>query len=429
MKKSFIYCLMALMCLCASCEPIVTSSPEGPEDAPKTELTITSGTLAPFTWEGGAATVTYTITNPVEGAEVKASTSAQWITNVDTSVYGEVSFVVTPNEMEELRVSNIALFYEDIVQNIAVRQEGYSAPAVEIEANQLLGSYYGERLAQGFGHYWIIISKDGFVDGSAVPGSTFFRLDLLATPADDLDNIKIPDGEYKFDALNTLSPFTILNIGNTDYTLVDEDGTAWALSFIDATLVVEGNSFDLRVTLEDKELHVTFNGEYSVTNNQISDTISNLIGDTTIDVSNCTASLQGFGDYWGCGYDNWCLEFVCNDGMRYGTYLIIDFLSLAPNNYLGNYIASGFCEDDPTKPNFRGGVFVPGFRVADDADLLLGSLYMVYEDNVAVKQAPLLTGTVVINYNANGTHTVIVDAYDDAVRPNKLTLNWTGYIY
>ena len=74
-------------------------------------------------------------------------------------------------------------------------------------------------------------------------------------------------------------------------------------------------------------------------------------------------------------------------------------------------------------------VFVPGFRVADDADLLLGSLYMVYEDNMAIKQAPLLTGTVVINYNANGTHTVIVDAYDDAVRPNKLTLNWTGYIY
>lgn len=425
MKKSFIYCLMALVCLCASCEPIV----ELPGDEPVVELTVTSATFPPFSADGGNAVITYTIANAVEGEDVTATAAADWITDVDTSVYGEVRFVVAPNTSVDVRSSHIAISYAGIVRNVAVRQEGYVAPAREVVANQLLGSYYGERLQSGLGHYWIILSKDGFVDGEAAAGSTFFRLDLLAPPATDLDNIKIPDGEYRFDALNSLTSFTILNIGNTDYTYVDEEGTAWVLTFIDATLTVEGNSFDLRVSLEEADYHVTFEGEYSVTNNQISETISNLVSDTVIDVSNCTASLKSYGDYWKCGYENWSLEFVCNDGMRYGTYLVIDFLSLAPNNYLGNYIDSGFCEDDPTKPNFRGGVFIPGFRVADDADLLLGSLYMEYRDNRAIAQAPLFKGTVVINYNADGTHSVTIDAYDDAVRPNRLTLNWTGYIY
>ena len=425
MKKSFIYCLLALVCLCASCE----SSVELPDDDAVVEFTITSATIPPFAADGGTAVITYTIANPVEGAEVSAMAAEEWIADVDTSVYGEVSFVVAPNSSEDVRTSHIFISYAGVEHNIAVRQEGYVVPAREVVANQLLGSYYGERLQSGLGHYWIILSKDGFVDGEAAAGSTFFRLDLLAPPATDLDNIKIPDGEYTFDALNSLTSFTILNIGNTDYTYVDEEGTAWVLTFIDATLTVEGNSFDLRVSLEEADYHVTFEGEYSVTNNQISDTISNLVSDTVIDVSNCTASLKQYGDYWDCGYENWGLEFVCNDGLRYGTYLVIDFLSLAPNNYLGNYIDSGFCEDDPTMPNFRGGVFIPGFRVADDADLLLGSLYMEYRDNMAIAQAPLFKGTVVIDYNADGTHSVTIDAYDDAVKPNRLTLNWTGYIY
>lgn len=426
MKKSFIYCLLALVCLCASCESTV----ELPGDESVVELTVTSATFPPFSADGGNAVITYTIANAVEGEVVTATAAAEWITDVDTSVYGEVRFVVAPNTSVDVRTSHIAISYAGIVRDIAVCQKGNVASTREVVANQLFGSYYGERLKSGLGHYRIIISKDGFVDGEAAAGSTFFCLDLLAPPATDLDNIKIPDGEYTFDALHSLTSFTILNIGKTGYTYVDEEGTAWVLTFIDATLTVEGNSFDLRVSLEEADYHVTFEGEYNVTNNPISDTISTLVSDTVIDVSNCTASLTQYGDYWDCGYENWGLEFVCNDGMHYGTYLVIDFLSLTPNNYLGTYIDSGFCEDDPTKPNFRGGVFIPGFRLADDANMLIGSLYMEYRDNKAIAQAPLFKGTVVINYNADdGTHSVTIDAYDDAVKPNRLTLNWTGYIH
>ena len=77
-------------------------------------------------------------------------------------------------------------------------------------------------------------------------------------------------------------------------------------------------------------------------------------------------------------------------------------------------------------PDFRAGVFVPGFRVSSDADLLLGSLFMVYKNGLCVSQAPLYEGTVTIEANGDGTHTIVIDALDDAPEQHRITLNWTG---
>ena len=70
---------------------------------------------------------------------------------------------------------------------------------------------------------------------------------------------------------------------------------------------------------------------------------------------------------------------------------------------------------------------MPGFRVADDADLLLGSLFMIYKDGLCVSQAPLYEGTVTITSNGDGSYTIIIDALDDAPEQHKITLTWTGY--
>lgn len=301
---------------------------------------------------------------------------------------------------------------------------------INITANQLIGNYYGENLAGGLGHYWIIMSDNGIVDGNMMPDSEFFRLDLLGPMADDLDNIRIPDGTYRFDFNSSFSEYSIVNMGSSDYTYVDATGEAWAYSLIDATLVVNGNNMELTAFVEDKEYHVTFSGDYSISYNPISDIISNLTSDHEIDLSNCTGYLTCYNNYWGCGYCNWGIEFICNDGLKNGTYLVLDFLTDANINgssgIEGTYHSTGFQEEDPTQPAWAPYSFIPGMRISDDGTQMMGSLLQEYSNGIGTIQAPIFGGEFTITDNGDGTHTIVINATDDASPSHKITLNWTG---
>lgn len=402
---------------------------ESPKHDP--ELELTSEETLRVDREGGEFEITYNLLHASFGTTVSAKVvNSDMITAVDTSTKGKVFITISENTTDAIREGAVIVSYESLSFTVLVQQD-YTAvdqPAVrrDIVANQLVGNFYGDNLAAGVGHYWIILTKDGFVDGAAVAGGEYFRLDLMAPMPEDMDNIRIPDGEYRFDLSMNRDEFTIIDIGNTDYSWVDEDMEGWALPLEDAKLTVNGNRFELEAFVDNTEYHVTFEGDYSLTTSIINDYVSSLTQDTVIDVSNCSASVNSYGDYWDCGYNNWCIEFVCNDGMKYGTYLVIDFLNNSITDFTGTYVASGFSAEDETMPDFRADVFIPGFRVADDADLLLGSLFMVYKDGLCVSQAPLYEGSVTITSNGDGTYTVVIDALDDAPEPNKITLTWTG---
>ena len=402
---------------------------ESPKHDP--ELELTSEETLRVDREGGEFEITYNLLHASFGTNVSAKVvNSDMITAVDTSTKGKVFITISENTTDAIREGAVIVSYESLSFTVLVHQD-YTAvdkPAVrrDIVANQLVGNFYGDNLAAGVGHYWIILTKDGFVDGAAVAGGEYFRLDLMAPMPEDMDNIRIPDGEYRFDLSMNRDEFTIIDIGNTDYSWVDEDMEGWALPLEDAKLTVNGNRFELEAFVDNTEYHVTFEGDYSLTTSIINDYVSSLTQDTVIDVSNCSASVNSYGDYWDCGYNNWCIEFVCNDGMKYGTYLVIDFLNNSTTDFTGTYVASGFSAEDETMPDFRADVFIPGFRVADDADLLLGSLFMVYKDGLCVSQAPLYEGSVTITSNGDGTYTVVIDALDDAPEPNKITLTWTG---
>ena len=402
---------------------------ESPKHDP--ELELTSEETLRVDREGGEFEITYNLLHASFGTTVSAKVvNSDMITAVDTSTKGKVFITISENTTDAIREGAVIVSYESLSFTVLVQQD-YTAvdqPAVrrDIVANQLVGNFYGDNLAAGVGHYWIILTKDGFVDGAAVAGGEYFRLDLMAPMPEDMDNIRIPDGEYRFDLSMNRDEFTIIDIGNTDYSWVDEDMEGWALPLEDAKLTVNGNRFELEAFVDNTEYHVTFEGDYSLTTSIINDYVSSLTQDTVIDVSNCSASVNSYGDYWDCGYNNWCIEFVCNDGMKYGTYLVIDFLNNSTTDFTGTYVASGFSAEDETMPDFRADVFIPGFRVADDADLLLGSLFMVYKDGLCVSQAPLYEGSVTITSNGDGTYTVVIDALDDAPEQNKITLTWTG---
>jgi hypothetical protein len=420
--RRFIFMMFAAVSLFAmSCEP---------KDAPEQEVEfqITSDTTVTMDAEGGTFVIVYTISGDDYDNVNAEADDTEIINAINTKQNGYIVVSVSANESYSERSAAVRITYGEhsaiIRVNQAARVVNYEV--VNIAANQLVGKYYGDNIKKGVGHYWIILTKDGFVDGAAVAGGEYFRLDLLAPMPTDESNVRIPDGEYRFASSQNFEEFTIVDIGNTDYSWVDDQMEGWAQPLADASLTVKANCFELVAVVESTEYHVVFEGDYSLTTTVITEHVSSLTQDAVIDVSNCNAYVASYGDYWDCGYNNWCIEFVCRSGMKNGTYLVIDFLSNSTTDFTGTYVDSGFSAEDETKPDFRPGVFIPGFRVADDADLLLGSLYVVYKDGLCVSQAPLYEGTVTIEANGNGTYTIAIDALDDAPEQNRITLNWTG---
>ena len=427
--RKLLFGLMVIFALgFVSCE--VASTPNEPTT--ETTFQLTSADKLRVDYKGGDFEITYSLVNPIEGTKIKTTiVNSAMITAADTTQADLVKVTISENATEAVREGAVVVSYGTQSFTVVVEQDYYSGDQntmeeVTVAANQLVGNYYGDNLATGVGHYWIILTKDGFVDGNVVANSEFFRLDILAPMPEDMENIKVPDGTYTYDYGTNLEQFTIIDIGNTDHTWVDENMEGWATPLESATLKVSGNRFELVAVANHTQYTVTFEGDYSLSYNAITDYVSSLTQDTVIDVSNCSASVSSYGDYWDCGYNNWGIEFVCNDGFKQGTYVVLDLLSSSTSDFTGTYVASGFSEDDPTKPDFRGGVFVPGFRVADDADLLLGSLFMIYKDGLCVSQAPLYEGTITISNNGDGSYTIVIDALDDAPEQNRITLNWTG---
>lgn len=80
-----------------------------------------------MTCSGGEAKVTYTIENPVDGETVVASCQEDWISDIDTSVGGEVSFSVAANPSDE-RTAALKLTYAGITRTVDIIQEAQAAP-------------------------------------------------------------------------------------------------------------------------------------------------------------------------------------------------------------------------------------------------------------------------------------------------------------
>ena len=407
---------------------IISSSCEG-EDKPVVEspsgLELVSSPTETVGNQGGVFAVRYVISSPSDDAQVAVSSdNTDMISSVEVISEDTVKVVVAANKTDAERQGTVTIEYKDESVSVLFVQEPMDS--VVVVANQLIGNYYGERLCPGLGYYWIIMSDGGIVDGEATNGSEFFRIDLIAPIAEDEENIRIPDGYYRYDATNSLEEYTIPNLGNTDFSYIDDGGMAWAEPFVDASLEVSGSRFTLKANTENSSYYVTFEGEYTITANIISDNISTLEEDLEIDLTGCVGTLSNYGDYWLCGYTNWGIEFVHSRGLKYGTYLVLDFISESTTSCVGTYRYSGFSGEDSTKPNFAPGFYIPGIRISDDGVHMMGSLVQINRDGKGIAQAPLYGGEFTISQNEDGTYHIVIDAVDDAEPANRITLDWTG---
>ena len=85
--------------------------------------------------EGDNIEVSYTITNPEDGAVVLASCNASWIKNLNTATYGKIKFGVEANYQKLSREARISVEYTAIAQTfeIVVKQEASAREAFAYE--------------------------------------------------------------------------------------------------------------------------------------------------------------------------------------------------------------------------------------------------------------------------------------------------------
>lgn len=431
MKKLFSRLLVVFATLAVACEPFGSNSSK---DDVTESLELTSSPKIRVGMQGGTELITYKLSAKTSGELVVKVINDELITAFDTTIGGIISLTISANPTSELREGIVSVSYGASSFTVKVEQEGNpNAPsdACIVVANQFHGSYFGETLGEGIGHYWIILSKDGFAqDGSAKVGGEFFRVEFVGPAAQDPNNARIPDGVYQYDLSNSLMKFTIPNLGNSDYTYVDQYLEGWATPYTNATLTVEGDKITLEAVVEETEYLVTYEGDYTLRYNPISEYISTLDKDCTIDLSDCVGSAKCYNDNWYCGYCNWYIVFEDKDGWNQGTYLVLELLTDSNLNgssgFEGHYVGLGVDAEDSTLPLFGSYGFISGHRMSSEASYLLGSLYQLYKNGTPIEQAPLRGGEIDITANSDGTYTIVINATDDAEPAHKVKLNWTG---
>ena len=89
--------------------------------------------------EGGDVVIEYRLKEYVGSIMPVVTTTAEWITNIDNSTKGEISFRVAPNFSNESRETTLELRYVDIdtKPQIVVRQTGQSGEKLSIEITEL----------------------------------------------------------------------------------------------------------------------------------------------------------------------------------------------------------------------------------------------------------------------------------------------------
>lgn len=124
-----LYTLFAFVALLfASCaeQAAQTGNIPLPPDTPMPHLSVDVQGIITMEAEGGVVAIPYTITDPVEGLEVEATTEQDWIG--DISVEAEsVSLFVDVNNSAEQRVGTITLAYGEESITLAVQQAGAEA--------------------------------------------------------------------------------------------------------------------------------------------------------------------------------------------------------------------------------------------------------------------------------------------------------------
>lgn len=423
MKKLLIFLLPAI--LMASCKK-QSGEPAGPEKNTPV-ITITEVGNVILQYDCTSASIHYTVANPVENAMVYPESSADWISDFDTSEEGTVSFSVTENDTEESRNTILTLRYAyaegETMAQINIIQEASGFNYI-LEVSNVFGYYYSNRQSANYKYNLWLAENPMDENLVSVGDGLSYCFDIYtASEPEDMNTMAPPAGVYTLSENNEAGTFGIANSRVINKTA---DGISTAY-FSEGTLTItkESDQYTYEAALTDTkgERHkVTYTGPVVLKDFTEGSYISTLHEDYEADLTNATFSAYYYGDYYMKGNTNWFITVSPLPASKDGDFFQFNICSPASSNMEtgitpGRYeIMDAYYYDFSTLMGFvvSGTKYGSWFWVLDNGQQ--GNLI-----------APLVGGYVDISVEGE-TYTIEINANDDAIPINTITATWSGTI-
>lgn len=230
-------------------EVSLTQAAKPASTAPK--FTLTSEDVIEVTYEQAAKSIEFTLENPIEGVEVEAKASADWI-SITNIAENAIDFIIAENE-GSARTATITATYgllEPIV--VTVNQAQYVDPnavVIPFEVTECWAS------SENGGKQWDVT----FVEHDALLGDMYTRISFALAEA----NVqRVTDGTYSV-ANNGI----LLNTNNENGYSTYRYNSSEIADILDATFTVATDTTAKTISIEgtfksgDKNIEIKYNGE------------------------------------------------------------------------------------------------------------------------------------------------------------------------
>lgn len=222
--------------------------PVGPA-APK--FTLTSESVIELSYKEAAKSIEYTLENPVEGVQVEAKASADWI-SITQIVDGAIDFFVEENA-GEARTATITATYgllEPIV--VTVNQAAYVDPENAVTEFKVVECWAS---SENGGKQWDVT----FVEHDALLGDMYTRISFALAEA----NVqRVTDGTY-----SVANGGILLNANNENGYSTYRHNSSEVADILDATFTVATDTSAKTISIEgtfksgDKNIEIKYNGD------------------------------------------------------------------------------------------------------------------------------------------------------------------------
>ena len=225
-----------------------TDTPEGPvEDVQRFHLT--SEGIITISAEGGELEIAYVIDNPVAGAELTATSTTTWIT--DITVAESVCFNVDANTDTESRVGSITLSYAEQSITVGIQQDGY-IPGEDSEVRLIVTSDRKMSFDAKGGNDTITYTLEGAEEGAVVEASSNKEWINIS----DVNTEKVTFSVDKNSVASTRKGIISLNYQScrVDVTISQEAAQLTPVLSAQKTVIEAGSQVEFIVTVADEDV-------------------------------------------------------------------------------------------------------------------------------------------------------------------------------